>query len=77
MGDPYLFQAIAAVVIGGTYILGGRRHYVGTGAGAILLTALISVLLAKNAPDYARDIVYGVVILVILLLYGRQSEEAA
>jgi ribose transport system permease protein len=75
MGDPYLFQSIAAVVIGGTYILGGRGHYVGTVAGAIVLTALISVLLAKNAPDYARDIVYGVVILVILLFYGRQSEE--
>jgi ribose transport system permease protein len=77
MGDPYLFQSIAAVVIGGTYILGGRGHYTGTVAGAIVLTALISVLLAKNAPDYARDIVYGVVILVILLFYGRQSEETA
>jgi ribose transport system permease protein len=77
MGDPYLFQSIAAVVIGGTYILGGRGHYLGTVAGAIVLTALISVLLAKNAPDYARDIVYGVVILVILLFYGRQREEAS
>jgi ribose transport system permease protein len=76
MGDPYLFQSIAAVVIGGTYILGGRGSYLGTVAGAIVLTALISVLLAKNAPDYARDIVYGVVILVILLFYGRQREEA-
>ena len=53
MGDPYLFQSIAAVVIGGTYILGGRGHYTGTVAGAIVLTALVSVLLAKNAPDYA------------------------
>ncbi len=76
MGDPYLFQSIAAVVIGGTYILGGRGNYLGTVAGAIVLTTLISVLLAKSAPDYARDIVYGVVILVILLLYGRQRSEA-
>ncbi len=76
MGDPYLFQSIAAVVIGGTYILGGRGSYLGTVAGAIVLTALVSVLLAQNAPDYARDIVYGVVILVILLLYGRQRDEA-
>lgn len=75
MGDPYLFQSIAAVVIGGTYILGGRGHYLGTVAGAIVITALVSVLLAQSAPDYARDIVYGVVILVILLLYGRQREE--
>jgi ribose transport system permease protein len=76
MGDPYLFQSIAAVVIGGTYILGGRGHYLGTVAGAIVLTTLISVLLAKSAPDYARDIVYGVVILAILLVYGRQRSEA-
>ena len=76
MGDPYLFQSIAAVVIGGTYILGGRGHYLGTVAGAIVLTTLVSVLLAQNAPDYARDIVYGVVILVILVLYGRQRGEA-
>jgi len=76
MGDPYLFQSIAAVVIGGTYILGGRGHYLGTVAGAIVLTTLVSVLLAQNAPDYARDIVYGVVILVILVVYGRQRGEA-
>jgi ribose transport system permease protein len=76
MGDPYLFQSIAAVVIGGTYILGGRGSYLGTVAGAIVLTTLVSVLLAQNAPDYARDIVYGVVILAILLLYGRQKGEA-
>jgi ribose transport system permease protein len=75
MGDPYLFQSIAAVVIGGTYILGGRGNYLGTVAGAIVLTALVSVLLASNAPNYARDIVYGVVILVILLIYGRQRAE--
>jgi ribose transport system permease protein len=75
MGDPYLFQSIAAVVIGGTYILGGRGNYLGTVAGAIVLTTLVSVLLAKSAPDYARDIVYGVVILVILLFYGRQRSE--
>jgi ribose transport system permease protein len=45
-------------------------------AGAIVLTTLVSVLLAKSAPDYARDIVYGVVILAILLLCGRQRAEA-
>jgi ribose transport system permease protein len=74
-GDPYLFQSIAAVVIGGTYILGGRGSYLGTVAGAIVLTTLVSVLLAQNAPDNARDIVYGVVIVGILLIYGRQRGE--
>jgi len=75
MGDPYLFQSIAAVVIGGVYMLGGRGHYLGTAAGAVTLVALVSVLLAMNMPDYGRNIIYGVVILVLLLLYGREEKE--
>jgi ribose transport system permease protein len=74
MGDPYLFQSIAAVVIGGVYILGGRGHYLGSVAGAISLTVLVSVLLAFNMPDYGRSIIYGLVILALLLLYGREEE---
>jgi ribose transport system permease protein len=76
MGDPYLFQSIAAAVIGGVAILGGRGHYLGTVAGSITLVALVSVLLAENMPDWGRDVVYGVVILCILLLYGREREHA-
>ena len=75
MGDPYLFQSIAAVVIGGVYILGGRGGYVGAVAGAVTLVALVSVLLAMNMPDYGRSIVYGVIILGLLLAYGREEEE--
>ncbi|MCW8306588.1 ABC transporter permease [Acidiphilium sp. PA] len=74
MGDPYLFTSIAAVVIGGVNILGGRGHYLGVAAGAISLTVLVSVLLALNMPDYVRSIAYGVVILGLLLAYGRERE---
>lgn len=76
MGDPYLFQSIAAVVVGGVYILGGRGHYLGVVAGSVNLVALVSVLLAERMPDYGRSIVYGIVILAVLLLYGREREEA-
>ena len=75
MGDPYLFQSIAAVVIGGVYIAGGRGHYLGAAAGAITLVALVSVLLALNMPEYGRSIIYGVIILALLLLYGREADE--
>lgn len=75
MGTPYLFQSIAAVVIGGVYMLGGRGHYLGTAAGAVTLVALVSVLLAMNMPDYGRNIIYGIVILILLLLYGREEKE--
>ena len=76
MGDPFLFQSIAAVVIGGVYILGGRGHYIGTVAGSISLVALVSVLMAMNMPEYGRNIIYGVIILVLLLLYGREAGDA-
>lgn len=75
MGAPYLFQSIAAVVIGGVSILGGSGLYVGVAAGAISLTALVSVLLALNMPEYGRSIIYGVVILALLLLYGREEKQ--
>jgi len=73
MGDPFLFQSIAAAVIGGVSILGGRGHYLGTVAGAISLVALISLLRAENMPEYGRSIVYGVAILVVLILFGREE----
>jgi ribose transport system permease protein len=73
MGDPYLFQSIAAAVIGGLSILGGRGNYLGTVAGAVSLVALISLLQAENMPDYGRSIVYGVAILVVLVLFGREE----
>jgi ribose transport system permease protein len=75
MGDPYLFQSIAACVIGGLSILGGRGNYLGSVAGSITLVALVSLLLAENMPDYGRSIVYGCAILAILLLYGRDRPE--
>jgi ribose transport system permease protein len=75
MGDPYLFQSITAVVIGGVSILGGRGHYLGAVAGSITLVALITVLQAENMPEYGRNIVYGVTILAILLIYGRGQQQ--
>lgn len=75
MGDPYLFDSIAAVVIGGTSILGGRGNYWGTIAGAIFLVVLRAVLQEYNISEAGRSIATGVVILVALLLYGREARK--
>ena len=75
MGDPFLFQSIAAVVIGGASILGGRGTYWGAVAGAIFLQVLQTVLLEFAISDAIRSIASGVVILVALLLYGREARE--
>lgn len=71
MGDAYLLPSIAAVVLGGTSILGGRGSYLGTVAGVILITLLQSILSVMQMPEAGRQIIYGIVILVMLLLYGR------
>lgn len=71
MGDAYLLPSIAAVVLGGTSILGGRGSYLGTVAGVILITLLQSILSVMQMPEAGRQIVYGIVIVAMLLLYGR------
>lgn len=64
MGDSYLFTSIAAVAIGGASILGGSGHYIGTVAGALVLTILTGLLPALNLSSGALLVVYGAVILV-------------
>ena len=71
MGDPYLLPAIAAVVLGGTSILGGRGSYLGTVAGVILITLLQSILSVMQIEEFGRHVIYGVVIIAMLLIYGR------
>ena len=73
MGDAYLLPSIAAVVLGGTSILGGRGSYLGTVAGVILITLLQSILSVMQIAEFGRQIIYGVIIVVMLLLYGRDK----
>ncbi len=73
MGDAYLLPAIAAVVVGGTNILGGQGKYSGTVVGTILIVLLQSVLSVMQMPEAGRQIIYGVVIISMLLVYGRSK----
>ena len=77
MGDTYLLPGIAAVVIGGTNILGGSGSYLGTVAGAILITLISSMLSVMQMPEAGRQVIYGSVIIVILLSYGRAQKVRA
>ena len=74
MGDAYLLPAIAAVVIGGTNILGGRGRYLGTLVGVILIVLLNSVLSIMEMPEAGRQVIYGGVIILMLLVYGRGEQ---
>jgi len=74
MGDAYLLPAIAAVVIGGTNILGGRGRYLGTLVGVVLIVLLNSVLSIMEMPEAGRQVIYGGVIILMLLVYGRAEQ---
>lgn len=67
MGDSYMLPSIAAVVIGGSSILGGSGSFVGTVGGAILLTTLGTVIAAIGLDQGWRTVIEGSIIVVALL----------
>jgi ribose transport system permease protein len=75
MGDPYLFTSIAAVAIGGVSILGGTGSYLGTIAGALVLTILTGVLPIFRLDAGALRIIYGLVILVTVFIASPSLRE--
>jgi ribose transport system permease protein len=75
MGDSYLMPVIAAVVLGGTSILGGSGSYAGTFVGAIFITLLSSVLSLMQVQDAVRQIVFGAIILAMLAIHRTKHSS--
>ncbi len=73
IGNPFLFPSIAAVAVGGTLLSGGKGTYVGTMAGALVLTLITSLLTTMQMPDAVRRMVLGATLLVLISIYGRQQ----
>ena len=71
LANVYLLPSIAAVVIGGTSIVGGRGGYSGTIVGAIILTVLNSLLTLLDAPEPIKQVLYGAIILALAAAYTR------
>ena len=68
MGDPYLLLSLAAVMVGGASVTGGKGLYVGTVGGAIILEAISTMLAGTTLPSSIQDIVYAVAILVAVVV---------
>jgi ribose transport system permease protein len=75
MGDPYLFASAAAVAVGGASILGGSGNYVGTVAGALVLTILSALLVVFSLEAGWLLIAYGAVLLTAALLASLRLAE--
>jgi ribose transport system permease protein len=66
MGQSYLLPSVAAVVVGGTSILGGRGNYVSAVAASLLLTTFSTIISSVQILEGWRTIIYGLVILVAI-----------
>jgi len=75
VAEPYLLPSVAAVVIGGASIFGGRGGYTGSIVGAVILTILVSLLTVLDAPFAVRQIIYGVIILAVAAAYTRVTGD--
>jgi ribose transport system permease protein len=73
MGESYLLPAVAAVVLGGASILGGKGGAVGTALGAFLLTVVVSLLTVIQLSPADRETLQGVILLVVVILYNLRS----
>jgi ribose transport system permease protein len=72
VGDPYMFQTIGAVVIGGTAMVGGRGSYAGTVIGSFALIELTTVLRGFGLPDSLVPAALGLLIIILVSIYGRE-----
>ena len=72
---PLDLPSVAAAVIGGTSIFGGRGGYGGTIVGALILTVLTSMLTLMQIPEGGRRILFGLIILAVTALFIRLTER--
>ena len=76
LADSSLLPSVAAAVIGGTSIFGGRGGYGGTIVGALILTVLTALLTVLGLPEPTRQIVFGSIIVLVAAAYTRVTAEA-
>jgi ribose transport system permease protein len=75
LADGLLLPSVAAAVIGGTSIFGGRGGYEGSIVGALILTVLTTLLTVLDMPEPVRQILFGAIILAVASAYTRITDE--
>ncbi|TPL53801.1 ABC transporter permease [Mesorhizobium sp. B2-4-6] len=75
LAEPLVLPSVAAAVIGGTSIFGGRGGYAGTIIGALILTVLTTLLTILQMPEGGRRILFGFIVLFVTAAYLRIVED--
>lgn len=73
IATDFNLKSVAVVVLGGTSIMGGKGGYVGTIAGTLVLELLLAILTVVQINQSGKDIIYGIIIIGMLLLYSRKK----
>lgn len=76
LANSYMLPSVAAVVIGGTSIMGGFGGYTGSIMGALILTVLSYLLSALNTSEAVKQLIYGGIVLALAWTYVRLSEKS-
>jgi ribose transport system permease protein len=74
--EQAVLPSVAAAVIGGTSILGGRGGFAGTIVGALILTLLTTLLTVLEMPEAVRQVLFGAIIVVVAAAYTRVTGES-
>lgn len=72
VGQPYLFETIAAVVVGGTSLLGGRGGYGKTVVGVLIISQLTTLLVGAGFGPGMQEALLGILVVLLVTVYGRE-----
>lgn len=75
LANSYLLPSVAAVVIGGTSIMGGIGGYSGTIMGTLILSVLSYLLAVLNSSEALKQLIYGLIVLVLAWIYSSISGQ--
>lgn len=75
LAESSVLPSVAAAVIGGTSILGGRGGYSGTIVGALILTVVVALLTSVGFKEADRLILFGAIIVVVAAAYTRATSQ--
>lgn len=76
-GDLYELDAIAAVIIGGTLLSGGRGTLIGSILGVLVFTTITNLFVLNNLPIEVQNIAKGVIIVVAVLIQSRARRSSS
>jgi ribose transport system permease protein len=75
IGAPYLMFTVAATVMGGIAITGGKGSFTGIIAGTFLFSSIRDILTVTKISAAGRELFQGLLILCVILIYGREKRQ--